>query len=221
MFLAWRDLRVARGRFLLVGAVMALIALLTTVLSGLAEGLVDDGISGLRGLPLTHLAFQPGADATFSRSTLTDRNLDAWQGHRGVEVSPVGVSFANAKRADGTTVDLALFGVPPGSFLAERRDAQAALDRPGLVLSEAFRADGIRVGARLTVVGVDRELPVLGFTYGGSYGHVDLAFTSLETWQGLVFGESAGGRFSAIAIRAADGTDLASIDRRAETESVT
>ncbi|HTN99625.1 MAG TPA: hypothetical protein VL068_03020, partial [Microthrixaceae bacterium] len=60
MFLAWRDLLFAKGRFVLVGAVIALIALLTTLLSGLANGLVDDGISGLRELPLTHLAFQPG-----------------------------------------------------------------------------------------------------------------------------------------------------------------
>ena len=122
MFLALRDLRVARGRFVLVGVVIGLVALLTTVLSGLANGLVDDGISGLRALPLTHLALQDGAESSFSRSTLTDKNLDPWKelaakSGGDVEVSPLGVSFFNAKRANGDTIDIALFGVEPGTVV--------------------------------------------------------------------------------------------------------
>lgn len=223
MFLALKDLRVARGRFALVGVVIGLVALLTTVLSGLANGLVNDGISGLRGLPLTHLALQPGAQSSFSRSTLTDANLEPWREaaakQQGIEVSPLGVSFFNAKRSNGDTLDLALFGVAPGSFLSPRQDAQAALaGPPGLVLSDEFKSTGVKVGDELTIVGVDTKLPVLGFTYAGSYGHVDIAFSSLQTWQSLVFGDNARGRFSAIAVRADDDTAFAAIDKRAGTD---
>lgn len=225
LYLALKDLRVARGRFVLVGVVIGLVALLTTVLSGLANGLVDDGISGLRGLPLTHLALQPGAQSSFSRSTLTDANLASWEdlaerSDGAVEVSPLGVSFFNAKRAGGDTIDIALFGIAPGSFLAPRPDAQAALSgKPGLVLSEEFRKEGVKVGEELTIVGVDTTLPVIGFTYAGSYGHVDLAFSSLETWQSLVYGDNAKGRFSAIAVRSDDdGPSFGAVDRAADTK---
>ncbi|GAA1959079.1 ABC transporter permease [Nocardioides panacihumi] len=226
MFVALRELRSARGRFLLVGAVIALIALLTTLLSGLANGLVDDGISGLRRLPMTHLAFQRGADETFSRSTLTASDLAPWTEVDGVQASPLGVSFVNARTSSGRTVDVALVGVPAGSFLAPRRDAEAALaGRPGLVLSHEFEAQGISVGDELTIVGVDERLPVLGFTYAGSYGHVDIAFTSLETWQRLLYGTGAEGRFSAIALRADDPGAIAGaadrIDRVRGTQTVT
>ena len=226
MFLALRDLRVARGRFALVGVVIGLVALLTTVLSGLANGLVNDGISGLRGLPLTHLALQPGAQSSFSRSTLTDANLKPWQDaaatQHGLDVSPLGVSFFNAKRTNGETLDIALFGVAPGSFLAPRQDAQAALSgTAGLVLSDEFRSTGVEVGDELTIVGVDTRLPVVGFTYAGSYGHVDIAFTSLQTWQSLVFGDNAKGRFSAIAVRSEDDQAFAAIDKEAGTDTET
>lgn len=207
MYLALRELRFARGRFALVGAVIGLVAMLTTMLSGLANGLVDDGISGLRRLPMTHLAFQQGAAETFSRSTLTEADLARVEADAAddVEASPLGVSFVNARTDAGKTVDLALYGVPPGSFLAPRGDAEAALEgRPGLVLSKELEEQGIAVGDELTVVGVDERLPVLGFTYAGSYGHVDIAFTSLETWQHLLYGDNAKGRFSAIALRAPD-----------------
>ena len=224
MFLALRDLRVARGRFVLVGVVIGLVALLTTVLSGLANGLVDDGISGLRALPLTHLALQSGAENSFSRSTLTDKNLDPWkelaaESGGDVEVSPLGVSFFNAKRANGDTIDIALFGVEPGTFLTPRSDAQAALKgTPGLVLSHEFESEGVKVGDQLTIVGVDTTLPVLGFTYAGSYGHVDIAFSSLATWQSLVYGDNARGRFSAIAVRTDGDASFAAVDKAAGTE---
>ena len=226
MFLALKDLRVGRGRFVLVGVVIALVALLTTLLSGLANGLVNDGISGLRALPMTHLALQPGAQSSFSRSTLTDTNLEPWENaaaeRKDLDVSPLGVSFFNAKRANGDTLDLALFGVPADSFLFPRADARAALSgKPGIVLSHEFEETGVKVGDELTIVGVDTRLPVLGFTYAGSYGHVDIAFTSLQTWQTLLFGDNARGRFSAIAIRTDDDSVLTGIDRRAGTETET
>lgn len=219
MYLALRDLRAGAGRFVLVGVVIALIGLLTTLLSGLATGLVDDGISGLRGLPLTHLAFAPGSESSFSRSTLRPRNLAPWQAAPGVEAAPLGVSFFNAKTAAGDTLDLAVFGTPPGSFLAPPGEAQAALrGKAGIVLSKEFEAQGVRVGDELTIVGPDTTLPVLGFTYSGSYGHVDLAFTSLRTWQRLVYGDNAQGRFSAIALRG-DPSRFGALDRLAGTET--
>jgi len=224
VFIGWRELIVSKGRFALVGLVVALVALLSTFLTGLANGLVDDGISGLRGLPLTHLAFLPDSGSSFSRSTLNDEHLEAWERVEGAESSPVGVSFFNARAADGKTIDVALFGIAPGSFLAPRQDAQDALGgTAGIVLSEEFASSGLEVGDVLVIVGPDVELPILGFTYGGSYGHVDLAFTSLETWQMLVYGDDARGRFSAVALDLSDAgdVDIAAVDARAGTETQT
>lgn len=209
MFVALRDLRYAKGRFALVGIVIGLVSLMATLLSGLANGLVDDGISGLRRLPLTDLAFQDGADSTFSRSTLTPTALEQFEGVAGVEATPIGVSFVNARRPTGETLDIALFGVTPDSFLAEAGEPQESLEGPpGLILSDEFEAEGVQVGDELTITGVERALPVLGFTYSGSYGHVDIAFTNLATWQDLYYGEDTKDRFSAIALQSDGTTDL-------------
>lgn len=219
MFLALRDLKFARGRFALVGLVIGLVALMATLLSGLANGLVDDGISGLRALPLTHLAFQPGADSTFSRSTLTETNLKPYEKVDGLDVSAIGVSFFNAKRENGSTIDMALFGIPEDSFLVPDGEASEALKgQPGLVLSDDFKKEGIKVDDMLTVIGLDQKLPVLGFTYSGSYGHVPIAFASLETWQNLLYGDNAKGRFSAVALNSKDDIDFASVAKTSDTE---
>lgn len=211
MFVALRDLWFAKGRFALVGLVIGLVALMATLLSGLANGLVDDGISGLRRLPATHLAFQDGADSTFSRSTLTPDSLESFDVD-GVEATPIGVTFLNARRPDGQTIDMALFGIAPDSFLAPAGEARESLEgEPGIILSDHFATDGLAVGDELTIVGIDQTLPVLGFTFAGSYGHVDIAFASLETWQNLYYGPDANGRFSAIALTNDAGIDLSAL----------
>lgn len=211
MFLALRDLRRSWNRFLLVGLVVVLVALLTTVLGGLANGLVSDGISGIRALPFDHLAFEHGSKATFSRSTVTPEALATWRKVPGVEATPVGVSFVNAKSDNHTPdLDIALFGVEPDSFLVQRADARAALGgKPGLVLSGELAHEGIAVGDRYTFTASGVTLPVVGFTFPGSYGHAAIAYTSLDTWQTLTYGNDPGGRFSAIALDLPDGMNAA------------
>lgn len=224
MFLALRDLRRGWRRFALVGVVVGLVAVLSTVLSGLAAGLVQDGTSGLRALPLTHLAFAPHSAAVFSRSTLDDRALAVWRARPGVQAAPIGVSFVNAAPSGGRrgepSIDLALFGVRAGDFLAAS-DVRRARDLKGLVLASELRDDGVRVGDRYRVAGSDITLPVIGFTYAGSYGHVPIAYTSLTSWQRITYGSDARGRYSALALRLPDGgraIDVAATDARAGTE---
>lgn len=222
MLFGLRELRRTWRRFTLVGLVVALVAVLSTVLSALATGLVTDGVSGLRALPFTHLAFQPGSQATFSRSTVTDDALRAWR-QAGVAASPLGMSFANAHADNGgPSVDLALFGVPADSFLVEQPRARAALGgRPGIVLASELEDDDIAIGDRYTFGAAGVTLPVLGFTYAGSYGHAPIAFVSLDTWKSIAYGSGDQDRFSAIALDVGPGVDVAAVDRAAGTETKT
>ncbi len=219
MFLAIRELRFAKSRFVLVGVVIALIALLTTFLSGLASGLVDDGISGLRRLPITHLAFQQGAQSTFSRSILKPPSLETWKDEPDLSATPLGVSFFNARGTDGSSIDLAIYGLDPEGFLADRLELSKEISQPGsVVLDQELRDQGIAVGDTITVLGPDVELTVAGFAETGTYGHVDIAYTSLAQWQSLMYGDNAAGRFSAVAIDATGDHDFASLDKAAGTE---
>lgn len=221
MFLALRDLRRGWQRFALIGSVVGLVAMLATVLSGLADGLVRDGTSGLRALPLTHLAFAPHSEAVFSRSTLDGRALGVWRAQPGVQAAPIGVSFVNGAPVGGRggrpSIDLALLGVRAEDFLA-RAGAGRAGAAAGLVLDGELREEGVRVGDRYRIGGSDVTLPVLGFTSAGSYGHVPIGFTSLATWQRIAYGSDARGRYSALALRLPAGTQAATVAARAGTE---
>lgn len=241
MFLALRELLFAKGRFSLMGAVIALIAVLTVILSGLSSGLVNDGVSGLKSMPVSAFAFDEGTktDNAFSRSVIEQKQVDAWSEQPGIEqATPMGSSMMNAVTDDGTQVDVAVFGVVPTSFLApEVSEGQKLNDIDGIVVSETMREAGVEIGTVLTLDRVDTELTVIGFTDGqATFGHVDIAYAPLETWQLLAAGQAPAGKptqqdldqldfdySSVVALKYADGTsvDLAAGDAAASTSSKT
>ena len=76
MFLAWRDMRSARGRFALITGVVLLMTLLIGLLSGLTGGLAQQNISEVRALDGDRVVL---ADETFDESELTDSQVEAWR----------------------------------------------------------------------------------------------------------------------------------------------
>ena len=188
MFLALRELRFARSRFAMMGGVVALIAVLMVLLSGLSTGLVNDGVSGLQRLPVTAFAFAEGTkmDGAFSRSVIDDAQVEAWRDQPGVaEAEPFGNLLVNAHSGSGLPIDLALFGVKPGSFLAPPVAEGAALGpADGLVVSSTAIDAGLRVGDTVTIDRVGTRFTVIGATAEQrTFGHVDVAYVPLETWQ--------------------------------------
>ncbi|MCC3279230.1 ABC transporter permease [Arthrobacter sp. zg-Y40] len=226
MFLALRELRFARARFGLMGGVVALIAVLMVLLSGLSSGLVNDGVSGLKSMPATAFAFNEGTktDNAFSRSVVDEHQAAVWAEQPGVdEAALMGTAMMNGTTGNGTQVDLALFGIEPDSFLAPQVGEGRGLSAPDEIVVSSTAADaGLNIGDVVTLERIGVELTVVGYTDSqATFGHVDLAYLPLDTWQYLASGQSVPGvpakaqmdgvKFdtaSTVALKAADGADI-------------
>ena len=232
MFLALRELRFARWRFTLMGSVVALIAVLVVLLSGLSSGLVNDGVSGLQRLPVTAFAFDRDIklDSAFSRSVVSREQVDTWRRQPGVRAATLfGNMLANARSDRGLPIDLALFGVEPDSFLAPTPAEGTGLgSADGIVVSRTAIEAGLRLGDTITIDRIGTRLTVVGSTGDQrTYGHVDVAYLPLATWQRLHQGAgpgealraSAATEATAVAIQADDDVDLAAGDAAAGTTS--
>lgn len=121
MFVAWRDLGFAKGRFALMGTVIVLITVLVGLLSGLTAGLGRQNISAITGLSADHLVFGKPADGqklSFTDSQVTPEQWQAWAAEPGVtSAQPLGITTTKAAAGTRTTA-LSAFGVPDGSALA-------------------------------------------------------------------------------------------------------
>ncbi|MEU2376130.1 ABC transporter permease [Streptomyces misionensis] len=232
MFLALLELKAARGRFLLMGSVVVLVAALVGIVSGFTTGLGDDTVSALRRLPATHIAFAAGSDSDqFARGLIDERTVDGWRREAGVSATPLGVAITRGTTDRHVEVDLAAFGVEPGAFTdpgADDGKPLAASAPQGIVVSRQLVGDGVRIGDTLAIDRLGIRLKVVGTTGRSSYGHVPAAYVTADTWRRIRFtAPGADARpgdlprqYSAMALKLPagfDGTTLADADRRHHT----
>lgn len=106
MFVAWRDLRFAKGRFTLMGTVVVLITLLVGLLSGLTAGLARENTSAVTGLNADHIAFASppdGQSVSFTASTVRETAWRSWEKQPGITAAqPLGIRTLNAAAVAGS-----------------------------------------------------------------------------------------------------------------------
>jgi putative ABC transport system permease protein len=221
VFVAWRDLRFAKGRFALMGAVIVLITLLVGLLSGLTAGLGQQNISAITSLPAEKLAFDApggGQELSFSDSTVTAEQWRKWADAPGVDsAEPLGITTTKAT-AGNNSAGVSAFGVRPGSGLAPDGDE---LDGHAAVLSTTAADDlGLTPGETFTLAG--QRLTVASVSGDASFAHTPVVWTSLETWQQTAppTGKTDGPTATVIALDTTAGADLQAADQAAGTSTV-
>ncbi|MBM7173067.1 ABC transporter permease [Streptomyces sp. G44] len=219
MFVAWRDLRFAKGRFALMGAVVVLITLLVGLLSGLTEGLARENTSAITGLPADHLAFAAppdGRSVSFTGSVVPRRAWEEWAARPGVtSARPIGISTLDATSGERSGA-VSAFGVEPDSGIAP--DGVA----PGRAVLSEKAADelGAGVGDRVRLGSTGVEERVARIASDASYSHTPVVWISLGDWQRLGHrGTSVDEQATVIALRTGGGVDLAAGDEAAGTET--
>ena len=166
MFVAWRDLKFARGRFVLIGTVVALITLLVGFLSGLTLGLADQNVSGLTELHADRIVFSaPAADEALSYADSAVTGADAEAGRLtlpesaaadlGVEAGDTVDLAGSAFTVDSVTADSWSSHTPVVWLpLTDWQDVAPVSGRPGIYASVlAVRGAAADVAAADLVVG--------------------------------------------------------------------
>ncbi|MFH8255716.1 ABC transporter permease [Streptomyces roseolus] len=218
MFVAWRDLRFAKGRFALMGTVIVLITLLVGLLSGLTAGLARENVSAITGLPADRVAFAAppaGQSVSFTHSTVTEEQWTGWARRPGVTAAaPLGIRTLNAVAGERTAA-VSAFGTRPGDGIAPAAVApgEAVLSGSAAEELDARAGDTVRLGpleARVSAVAGD-----------ASYSHTPVVWTSLDDWQRLAQGGTTAGEQATVVVLRGDGADWAAGDAAAGTEART
>ncbi|MEV0883269.1 ABC transporter permease [Streptomyces microflavus] len=225
MFVAWRDLRFAKGRFALMGSVVVLITLLVGLLSGLTAGLARENVSAVTGLDADHLAFAapPGdRSVSFADSTVREDDWRAWAELPGVGAAqPLGIRTLNATAPGDRTAAVSAFGVEPDGTLAPETPETPDGIGPGrVVLSEKAAEElGAAPGDRIALGRTERE--VAAVAGDASYSHTPVVWTTLDDWQHIGHdGAGPAEQATVIALTTTGSADLAAGDEAAGTRTL-
>ncbi|MFF8186341.1 FtsX-like permease family protein [Microbacterium sp. NPDC016588] len=207
MYVAWRDLRFARGRFALIGAVVALITLLVGFLSGLTGGLAAQNVSAVLQLPGDRLVLhaEGSAAATFADSTLDADTVATWRDAAGVEgVSPVGIVQGRAEGPGGSG-GVALFGLDSSAGSTDLTALAPSADGEAGLSAGAASALGAAVGDDITVAGTTFRVASIG---GDSwYSHTPVVALTPTAWAALETRLGGSGEATVLAVSGAPDWD--------------
>lgn len=221
MFVAWRDLRFAKGRFALMGSVVVLITLLVGLLSGLTAGLGRQNTSAITDLPADHIVFDApadGQDLSYAESVVTENQLRRVTSTAGVSnAEPVGISTAKVMAGD-SRLTVSAFGVRPGSPLVP----DGAPENEDTAVLTAPVADGLGVGPGDAITVAGRELTVGAVHGDDSFGHLPVVWVDLGTWRDIAPSAGTGTEPTAtfVALRTTSDFDATAADRLAGTTTV-
>lgn len=183
MFVALRDLRFARGRFMLIGSVVALITILVGFLSGLTGGLASQNVSSILSIPADRIVFSAPEDGasgstSFADSAVTDADANAWEQIDGVTaVDPIGISQTRAE-AGSTRTAVAAFGVPASyDETSPTRDGDLGLS------TSAADLLGVTEGDSVTIASIPFTVSVVGGDWW--YSHTPVVKMTLDDWRTL------------------------------------
>ncbi|MFI9510482.1 ABC transporter permease [Nocardia sp. NPDC052566] len=216
MFVALRDLRAARGRFLLIGMVVTLVALLVSFLSGLTAGLAHQNISGIEAIRADAIVFaDSGAKPSFDASALSVEQVDAWRAAAGANgtVDPIGISHGQAALAGdhvGAPSQVALFGTTGTAF-----GNQAATDSGSVVLSTGA-AKAMRAAAGDTVTIGAKTFTVAAVRGDDWYSHTPVVWMTSADWQSV---SPRGGAATVLAVSGVP--NMAAVNASAHTTTTT
>ncbi|MEV6840217.1 ABC transporter permease [Streptomyces sp. NPDC051133] len=221
MFVAWRDLRFAKGRFALMGTVIVLITLLVGLLSGLTAGLGRQNTSAITGLPADRIAFGApgGGHLSYADSTVTARQWRQWARTPGVRsAEPLGITTTRASAGKDRSAGVSVFGVRPGSPLAP--DSDRIDDRTAVLSATAADDLGVTAGDTFTLAG--RRVSVGAVRGDAFFSHTPVIWSSLGTWRKTAppVGPGDAPAATVLALRTGSGADLKAADRAIGTTSV-
>ncbi len=195
MFLAIREFKHGKLRFLMIGIITILIAWLVFILSGLGNGLSTLSAATFKNMDADYVTFEEGSRASMSRSLLSESLAGKLESQSNVSAaSAMGATMGTVINGSGSNesgkVDIAILGINPGSFLepnvieGKPLRANQSLE---VIANDTLKKKGFKIGDTLKIEGSLEKIKIIGFVNNETYNHLPAIFTTLDKWRSIQF----------------------------------
>ena len=182
MFLALKEMKKEKGRFILIIGIVILISYLVFFLTGLAYGLAKDNTTAVEKWGADKVVLKSGTNSNLSSSMMEKTSLEDFKDY---EISPINlarvVAYKNGSEAERNTIDLVLMGLNKDSKAYPKViEGKEAKNKDQVIASITLKEeDGVQLGDKLVLSMNDREFEVVGFTEESKYNVGPVIYTEL------------------------------------------
>jgi len=195
MFLALKEMRHSKTRFLMIGAIIMLIGWLVFILSGLGNGLSSLAAATMKNIDGDLFIYEEGSEAAMMKTKVSGSIADDIVGKYNVEqAANFGQSTIIVHNENVPDVkeknDVTFIGIEPGKFIEPTVIEGQQLDpndKFGVLIDESLQEKGYDIGDTIVVTSSNLKLKVIGFTKGETFNHLPTIFGHIATWQSYAF----------------------------------
>ncbi len=183
MFLAIRELFHAKLRYMLIGFIMVLVAMLIFIISGLANGLSTDNAGSIQSMHADRLVIEQDVEQQLTKSFLPESATDDVKQAEGVtEAAPLTVRMSSVSR-EGTEGqnDVAVFGTDlQGMLVPDVIQGTKPTDSDEVLADESLQQEGINIGDTITFQGDNTAYTISGFTENQRFSHAPVIYRTIH-----------------------------------------
>ncbi|TCP22327.1 putative ABC transport system permease protein [Scopulibacillus darangshiensis] len=208
MFLALREFKHAKLRYLLVALIMILIAWLVLFVSGLAKGLSSDNASSIQNMNTDYLVLQKQADNRLNRSVISNDTLkDVRTFVSDKKSTPLGVQMTTlTKDGSAKKVDVTFFAINTNGMLAPDVAEGKMINNTTtneVVADSSLKDNGFHLGDIVKDQASGKIFKIIGFTKEQSFSHAPVIHMNFKEWDAIHKANARGGEFfNAVALKA-------------------
>ncbi|SEN49102.1 ABC transporter permease [Paenibacillus sp. OV219] len=190
MYLALRELRFAKTRYVMVVTIMLLVSFLVLFVTGLANGLAYANASSIKNMSASHFILEKDSDRRFGRSQLTETDLATARSVVGENKAvPLSIRMTTlTEKGLSLKSEVTMFAIDMTSWLAPKvvEGQNITNNTQGQVLVDHKLQDGgIKIGSILVDQMTGMSWTVSGFVSNESYSHTPSVFMNEKDWQKL------------------------------------
>jgi putative ABC transport system permease protein len=188
MFLALREFKHAKVRYLLISLIMILIAWLVLFVSGLANGLSSDNASSIKNMKPDYLVLQKEADQRINRSALNDglvTDIREFTERHDTESALLSIQMATlTKPGTSKKIDAAYFGIEGSGLLQPQITEGKVFTNESvseIVVDQSLKNEGFSLGDSIIDEASGKKLKITGFTKNQSFSHSPVVHMNMNT----------------------------------------
>ncbi|APT18795.1 hypothetical protein FC62_GL001454 [Amylolactobacillus amylotrophicus DSM 20534] len=189
MFLALKEMKDQKLRYLLLTSIIGLIALVVFVISGLASGLSSGNKQVVLDWHATGMVLNKNANKTVNASNLAAREQENVTAEK---VAPMGI-YSGALKQGEEQNNITVFGTEKDSFILPKLLEGKSFDEDYTIMISQNMADKFQlaVGDQIKVGNLKHKLKVTGIFKATTYLLQTVGYTNLTTYQELKYGTKA------------------------------
>lgn len=191
MFLALKELKYSKSKFILIIAVIFLISYLVYFLTSLANGLATSYTNAINKWESSNIVITVDSNDNMMMSYMSDEDFSSIKvnGEKAkLGLFPAVINNPSSNNVLDSRLDVYFFGIEDDSFLKPIKNLE--LKDNQVIVDEELKKEGYKVGDFFVTTGSDQKYEIIGFSSKTTYQTAPVVYMNLKTWQTYRYGEN-------------------------------